>query len=89
MLLQILQSQLYVFSGDGRCDSPGNNTKYLTYTFLECSINKIVAMSGAQFTEYRESNRMEKYDFQKVLHGIEARDINMKEIKKEINKFIR
>ena len=79
-LSKILQPHLCVFTGDGRCDSPGHNAKYLTYTFLEHSINKIVAMSVTQFVECGNSNRMEKYGFQKVLHGVEARDINIKQI---------
>ena len=75
-------SQLYpcVFSGDGRCDNPGHNAKYLTYTFSEHSINKIIAVSVAQFTECGNSNRMVKYGFQKVLHSMEARYINIKQI---------
>ena len=67
-------------SGDKRCDSPGHNAKYLTYTFFEHSINKIVVMSVTQFTERGNSNRMAKYGFQKVLHGMETRDINIKQI---------
>ena len=77
---KISQPHPCVFSGDGRYDSPGHNAKYLTYTFLEHSINKIVAMSVTQFSECGNSNRMEKYGFQKVLHGVEARDINIKQI---------
>ena len=80
MVSKFSQPHPCVFSSDGRCDSPGHNTKYLTYTFLEHSINKIVAMSVTQFTECGNSNRMEKYSFQKVLHGMEARDINIKQI---------
>ena len=37
-------------------------------------------MSVTQFTECGNSNRIEKYDFQKVLRGMEARDINIKQI---------
>ena len=80
MLSKISQPHPCVFSGEGRCDSPGHNAKYLTYTFLEHSINKIVAMSVTRFTECGNSNRMEKYGFPKVLHGMEARDINIKQI---------
>ena len=76
----VLQTHPRVFRGDGRCDSPGHNSKYFTYASLEYSINKIVAMSGARFTECGNSNSMEKHGFQKVLHGTEARDINIKEI---------
>ena len=77
---KISQPHPCVFTGDGGCDSPGHNAKYLTYTFLEHSINKIVAMSLTQFTECGNSNRMEKYGFQKVLHCMVARDIHIKQI---------
>ena len=80
MVSKISQPHPCVFSGDGRRDRPGHNAKYLTYTFLEHSINKIVAMSVTRFTECGNSNRMEKYGFPKVLHGMEARDINIKQI---------
>ena len=70
---KISQRHLCVFSCDGRCDSPGHNAKYLTFTFLEHSINKIVAMPVTQFTKCGNSNRMEKYGFQKLLHGMARR----------------
>ena len=41
------------FSGDGRCDSPGHNAKYLTYSFLDQKTGKVVAMSLTQVTEGR------------------------------------
>ena len=59
MVLKNLEPYPYVFSGEGRCDSPGHNAKYLTYTFLEHSVIKIVAMSVTQFTERGNSNRIE------------------------------
>ena len=55
-----------VLSGDGRCDNTGHNAKYLIYTFLEQTLNKIVGMSITQVTECGNSNRMEKYGFQKL-----------------------
>ena len=77
---KIYQPHPCVFSGDRRCESPGHNAKYLTYTFLERSINKIVAMSLTQFTECGNSNKMEKYGFQKVFYDMEVRDVNIKQI---------
>ena len=60
---------------------------------MEHSINKIVAMLVTQFTECGNSNRMEKYGFQKILHGMEARDVNIKQITTDrhvqIKKFMR
>ena len=37
-------------------------------------------MSVTQFTECGNSNRIEKYGFRKVLHGMVARDINIEQI---------
>ena len=80
MVSKISQPHPCVFSGDRRCDSPGNNVRYLTYTFLEHSINKIVAMPVTQFPECGNSNRSEEHSFQKVLHDMEVRDFNIKQI---------
>ena len=33
-------------SGDGRCDSPGHNAKYLTYSFINKSTNKLEIRIG-------------------------------------------
>ena len=68
------------FSGDGRCDSPGHNAKYLTYSFLDQQTNKIVEISLTQVTEAGNSNRMEKYGFKKVLQSIKDSDINITKI---------
>ena len=69
LVLKISQPYPCVFSSDGRCDGLEHNAKYLTYTFLEHSISKIVAMSIAQFAECGNSNEMEKHGFQKVLQA--------------------
>ena len=39
------QAKLIDLSGDGRCDSPGHDAKYLTYPFMDKSTNKIGAFS--------------------------------------------
>ena len=80
MVSKILQLHPCVFSGDRRCNSPGNNLRYLRYTFLEHSINKIVAKPVTQLPECGNSNRREKHSFQKVLHDMEVRDFNIKQI---------
>ena len=35
----------FYLNGDGRCDSPDHNAKYLTYSFMNKNTNKIVAFS--------------------------------------------
>ena len=55
-------------SRNGRCDSPGHNAKYLTYSFMDKNTNKIVAFSLTQVAEAGNSNRMEKMGFGKSLN---------------------
>ena len=53
----------YVFckpSGDKRCDSPGHNTKYLTYFFTDKRDKTSLTCSLIQVSEVGNSNRMEK-----------------------------
>jgi len=38
-------------SGDGRCDSPVHNAKYLTYSFMDKNTNKILAFTLTQVLE--------------------------------------
>ena len=67
-------------SGDGRCDSPGHNAKYLTYSFIDKSTNKIVTFSLTQVTEAGNSNRMEKTGFKKALASLKNQGINPEQI---------
>ena len=61
------QAKLINLSGDGRCDSPGQNAKYLTYSLMDTNTNKIGAFSLMQVTEAVNSNRIEKMRFKKAL----------------------
>ena len=80
-------------SGDGRCDSPGHNAKYLTYTMLDQATNLIIGMSLTQVTEAGNSNAMEKMGFIKVLSGLKKIGVAIKQITtdrhKQIRKYIR
>ena len=42
-------------NGDGRCDSPGHNAKYLKYLFMDKETGKIAAMSLIQVSEVDNS----------------------------------
>ena len=48
ILNQLKEQGLYCLSGDGRCGSSRHNTKYLTYSFMDQIINKIVAVTIAK-----------------------------------------
>ena len=59
-----------VLSGDGRCESLRHNAKYLTYSFLDQELKKIINFSVTQCTEAGNSNRMEKFCFIKALNEL-------------------
>lgn len=81
VLISELQGQeICRLSGDGRCNSPGHNAKYLTYTMLDQASNRIIAMSIVQVTEAGNSNRMEKLGFTNVLEELERKKITVKQI---------
>ena len=80
-------------SGDGRCDSPGHNAKYLTYSLLDQSSNRIITMSVVQVTEAKNSNRMEKLAFTRALEDLERNCIEVIQVTTDrhvqIRKFMR
>ena len=47
-------------SGDGQGESPGHNTKYLTYSLTDKESDKIAAMPLIQVSEVDNSNTMGK-----------------------------
>ena len=57
-------------NGDGRCDSPGHNAKYGTYTLMDDDTGKVVAFSVVQVTEATSSNAMEKEGFKRCLESL-------------------
>ena len=71
---------VYHISGDGRCDSPGHNDKYLTYSFMDKITNRILAFSLTQVTEARNLNRMEKVGFKKALLTVKGEGIKPSQI---------
>ena len=80
-------------SGDGRCDSPGHNAKYLTYSMLDQGTNNIVSMTVTQVTEAGNSNRMEKLGFIKSLEHLKSNNVIVSQITTDrhiqIRKYIR
>ena len=70
----------YCLSGDGRCDSPGHNAKYSTYSFTDKETGKIAAMSLIQVSEVDNSNQMEKRGFIKTLQMFKDENITPRQI---------
>ena len=75
------QTQSIDLIGDGRCDSPGHNAKYLTYSFVDKGTNKTGAFSLTQVTKDGHSNRMEKMGFDKALKSLKDESIIPEQIK--------
>ena len=66
-------------SGDGRCDSPGHNAKYLTYSMFDQLKSKIISTAVTQVSEAGNSNRMEKMGFVKVLSELKEKGLNIEQ----------
>ena len=57
--------------GDGRCDSPGHNAKYLTYSMQDQESKEVASLNVVQVTEAGNSNNMELLGFKRALADIE------------------
>ena len=60
-------------SGDGRCDSPGFNAKYGTYTMLDQQTDKVVDFHIVQVSEVSSSNAMEREGFRRCMDTMSAK----------------
>ena len=93
LISQLQDKESCCFSGDGRCDSPGHNAKYLTYSFGDQSSGKIIVMSLTQVTEAGNSNRMEKYGFIKAIDETKEKKLKIKQLTTDrhmqIKKYLR
>ena len=76
-------------SGDGRCDSPGHNAKYMTYSLMDQNTNEIISMSITQVTEAGNSNRMEKMGFLKALNNVKEQGISVEMLTTDRHKQVR
>ena len=65
-------------SGDGRCDSPGHNAKYGTYTMIDQHSNKIVDFHIVQVSEVTSSNAMEREGFKRCMENIQGKGAKVK-----------
>ena len=67
-------------SGDGRCDSPGHNAKYGTYTMIDQHTDKIVDFHVVQVTEVSSSNAMEREGFKRCMNHIKDHRGQIKDV---------
>ncbi|KAK2549591.1 hypothetical protein P5673_029982 [Acropora cervicornis] len=65
--------------GDGRCDSPGHNAKYCTYTMMTDE-GKVAAINVVQVTKVTSSNAMEKEGFKRCIQDLAREEVSIKRI---------
>ena len=65
--------------GDGRCDSPGHNAKYCTYTMMTDE-GKVAAFNVVQVTEVTSSNAMEKEGFERCIQDLAREGVTINRI---------
>ena len=68
-LQELLEKKTVNLNGDGRCDSPGHNTKYSTYTLMDVDTGKVVGFSVVQVSETISSNATDKEGFKRCLQS--------------------
>ena len=65
--------------GDGRCDSPGHNAKYCTYTMMTDE-GKVAAINVVQVTQVTSSNAMEKEGFERCIQDLAREEVTIMRI---------
>lgn len=63
--------------GDGRCDSPGHNAKYGSYTIMDTRRSQIVDTQLVQCSEVTSSNAMEKEGLVRVMVAMQHQRIKI------------
>ena len=66
--------------GDGRCDSPGYNAKYGTYTLMESDTDEIIDFHVVHVSVAGNSARMEKEGLVTLLDKFKSRNIPIKSL---------
>lgn len=69
------QPELHLL-GDGRCDSPGYNAKYGTYTLMNSETGEIMDFHVAHVAVAGNSARMELAGFKRLIEFFESNDPN-------------
>lgn len=75
--------------GDGRCDSPGNNAKYRTYTIIDRITEMILDMHVSHVGLSVTSARMELDGLKRLLQRLDDRLINVVSLTTDRHKQVR
>ena len=72
--------ELVNLCGDARCDSPGHNAKYGTYTMMGEENGKVISFSLVQVNEVTSSNAMERKGFKRCTDEIQNQGLTIHRI---------
>ena len=72
-----MNGEKLVLGGDGRCNSPGHNAKYLSYTLMDLKKNQIVDVEMVQSNEVANSCGMEKEGLIRAIKVLELADVHV------------
>jgi len=76
-ILGVLNGESVYVMGDGQCDSPGHNAKYLAYTLMEEETDLILASTIVCVNEVANSNAMEKEGLHRCLEILEDHHLDV------------
>lgn len=77
-ILKKMKRKPLVICGDGRCDSPGFNAKYCTYTVMEAMTSAILDFNVVQVSQTGSSSTMELEGFKRCLSKLKQSNISIK-----------
>ena len=69
-IMSSLAGQSVIASGDARCDSPGHNATYGTYSIMDTQSRLIIAQETVRVTEVKNSYWMEVEGMKRCLHNL-------------------
>lgn len=77
VLNELKDKELWL-SGDGRCDSPGHNAKYGTYTMIDQHSGIIVDFQIGQVSKVTSRSAMEREGFERCMESIQGKGAKVK-----------
>ena len=87
-VIEFLRGNDLKLSGDGRCDSPGYNAKYCTYSLMDSATDLILDYKLIQSSETGSSVAMEKEGLRRSLNYLLERNVSINTIATDRHKGV-
>lgn len=79
-IISKLKGKKISVTGDARCDTPGHNAKYSSYTLLDIMSKKIVNFQLVQSNETKNSNAMELEGLKRCFTYLDSHNVGVKKL---------